>query len=305
MNFVRASRSLGQRGSTRRWLLRLWTGRAHCGLHVDDGAAAASLQRHCCCTAVAIRALWPLPTIFGRCVRTDRRLLALAPQVNVGEADRVVVAQDRVLLLGELCTERCGQSVSVCERCFSELLPGHLRGLTLFSRLPRPHPSAQPCRSPSGAQRRATWPGQRSRRGRRQRSRRRWRAWLKEKVRRPTKHRAGWRPAQARPTRAPIASRAMWWPVTPAIAGRERWPSWPIPHRRRGEQEDVDLPPYILPLHLAPPRELSLRLQLIAGIEKAGSRRVHTVSIGFERRCAPARTVSIDPIGRRRPPGFY
>ena len=35
--------------------------------------------------------------------RTDRRLGALAPQVDVGEADRVPVAEDRVLLLGERC----------------------------------------------------------------------------------------------------------------------------------------------------------------------------------------------------------
>ena len=40
-------------------------------------------------------------------------------------------------------------------------------------------------------------------------------------------------------------------------------------------------------------------VQSSSGLEKAGLRRVHTVSIGFARRCAPAHTVS---IGRSR---FY
>ena len=44
---------------------------------------------------------------------------------------------------------------------------------------------------------------------------------------------------------------------------------------------------------------IQIFLQLIAGLEKAGLRRERTVSIGFARRCAAARTVS---IGRRR---FY
>ena len=45
--------------------------------------------------------------------RTDRRLLALTPQINVSQADRVVVAQDRVLLLGELCARCTSQSMRV------------------------------------------------------------------------------------------------------------------------------------------------------------------------------------------------
>ena len=37
--------------------------------------------------------------------RTDRGLLALAPEIHVREADRVPVAEDRVLLLGERCEQ--------------------------------------------------------------------------------------------------------------------------------------------------------------------------------------------------------
>ena len=67
--------------------------------------AAAARYAHtcrCCCSPTAAATVLQH---VDACVqaRTDRRLLALTPQINVSQADRVVVAQDRVLLLGELC----------------------------------------------------------------------------------------------------------------------------------------------------------------------------------------------------------
>ena len=50
-----------------------------------------------------------------------------------------------------------------------------------------------------------------------------------------------------------------------------------------------------IPLKVAPrPEKKNANcLQLIAGIEKTGLGRARTISIGFARRCAAARTVSI------------
>ena len=111
-------------------------------------AAVARYAHTCrCCSPTAE----PLScSTFDACVqaRTDRRLLALTPQVNVGEADRIVVAQDRVLLLGELCARCTSQSMQVVSTAINGALRHVVRawqavgvarrGSLISSALPKP-----------------------------------------------------------------------------------------------------------------------------------------------------------------------
>ena len=112
--------------------------------------AAAARYAHtcrCCCSPTAAATVLQH---VDACVqaRTDRRLLALTPQINVSQADRVVVAQDRVLLLGELCARCTSQSMQVVSTAINGALRHVVRawqavgvarrGSLISSALPKP-----------------------------------------------------------------------------------------------------------------------------------------------------------------------